>query len=336
MSELDVQVAIPTHKNDGRTIRFTIEGLTKQTYKDFNVLIVYKPSEGDRTLDVVEWFSKSLDIKVIYQKEGYIEEAMNLIYSNANADLLLTIDDDNIPDSNWVLDHKNFHERYEDLGVARGKVVWKTGSSKFKLSLRELAKKVIYRQYSSAFDGYGGYLTIYGIPTDRRPKFTNDYMKTITIAAENMSVKREVYKGFVLPGYTLRGFHNEEILTLHAIKKDYFTAEIIGGLNKEIERMDFGVKKDSLSTPTTLKGRLNLIAEHYLFPYAANLVGFPPKYLRFVQTLLTISRTGLEREATKLGLSLAIQGIEHRLEPAKVREMLKKGLDELIAGQNNI
>ncbi|AGE71784.1 glycosyltransferase family A protein [Sulfolobus acidocaldarius] len=336
MAYLNILVAIPTYRNDGRTIRFTLEGLTKQTYKDFSVLILYKPSEGDRTLEVVEEFKKYLDIMVIYQNEGYIEEAMNLIYSNANADLLLTIDDDNIPDPNWVLDHKKFHEKYEMLGVARGKVIRKNQNLNNKKLLKDFAKKIIYRQFSELFDGYSGYLTIYGIPNDRPVRSAGDLIKTITVTAENMSVKREVYKDFRLPCHTLRGFHHENILTLHAIMKGYFTAEINGGVEKEIERMNYGVKKDSLSTPTTLKGRINLIAEHYLFPYASNLMGFKPRDLRFIRKLLLLSYRGLEKEAVKLGLDLAIKGIEEGLEPRNIRERLKLGLDSIVQGEINI
>ncbi|MEM4138654.1 MAG: glycosyltransferase family A protein, partial [Sulfolobaceae archaeon] len=77
-----VQIGIPTYRNNGTTIVLVLDALTRQTYKDFEILVVYKPSEDDiRTLDVIEKFSKRLDIKVIEQKYGKIEEAMNLIYS---------------------------------------------------------------------------------------------------------------------------------------------------------------------------------------------------------------------------------------------------------------
>lgn len=333
---MDIQVAIPTYENDGRTIRFTLEGLTKQTHKDFSVLIVYKPSEGDRTLEVIDEFKRQLDIRIIYQKEGYIEEAMNLIYSNASADLLLTIDDDNIPDNNWVLDHKKYHEKYERLGVARGIVIRKNANVEGRNLFKGLIKRIIYRPYSDIFDEYSGYLTIYGIPNDRSDRslveIGSEYRKTITLTGANMSVKREVYKDFRLPCYTLRGFHYENILALHAIKKGYFTAEINGGFQKEIERRDYGVMKDGLSTPTTLKGKLNLIAEHFLFPYASNLLGFKPRYLRFIRTLLLFSYKGLAREAVRLGLDLAIMGIEERLEPTRIRELLKTRLENLVEG----
>ncbi len=331
---MDVQVAIPTYRNDGRTIKFTLDMLTKQTYNDFSLLIAYKPSEGDRTLEVIDQFSKTLDIKVIYQKDGYVEEAMNLIYSSANADLLLTIDDDEVPSEDWVKEHVDFHEKFDKLGVARGKV-------KFKIplkgtSLRDLVKRMIYKQYSPTFDGYSGYLTVYGIPTDRKGDFVNGIKKTLTIASENMSVKREVYNGFRLPGYTLRGFHHEIILSLNAVKKGFFTGEIDGGLAKEIERSDYGVSKESLSTPTSLKGRLNLIAEHFLFPYASNLVGFRPRRLQFIRQLLLLSYGGVEKKAVKLGLDLAIRGVKENLQPGMVRDLLRKGLDEIYKGELNI
>ena len=189
-----VQIGIPTYRNNGTTIVLVLDALTRQTYKDFEILVVYKPSEDDiRTLDVIEKFSKRLDIKVIEQKYGKIEEAMNLIYSNATADILLTLDDDNIPTEKWIEDHLKFHEKYPEAGAFRGKIKHKGDVSiTLDAKIRSLIKRIFYRPYSHEFREYAGYLTIFGVPTDRRVKRMGEIVKTITLAGENMSIKREV------------------------------------------------------------------------------------------------------------------------------------------------
>jgi len=68
-------------------------------------LIAYKPFPGDKTLGIVDKFRDKLDIEIIIQNEGYFEEALNLIYRNADGDLLITTDDDAIPELDWVRKH---------------------------------------------------------------------------------------------------------------------------------------------------------------------------------------------------------------------------------------
>ncbi|MEM4130869.1 MAG: glycosyltransferase, partial [Metallosphaera sp.] len=69
-----VEVAIPTYANNGTTIKLVLEKLTKQTYDDFNTLVVYKPSPNDFNTIMLESYSKNLSIKIVEQKEGKIEE----------------------------------------------------------------------------------------------------------------------------------------------------------------------------------------------------------------------------------------------------------------------
>lgn len=113
---MEVTVALPTYKNNGTTIRDLLESLSHQTHANFRLLVVYKPSDGDVTEDVISKY-KNLDIDIIYQKEGYFEETMNLIFSNANADILIITDDDAIPSKDWIRDHVNLHEKFPEVGM---------------------------------------------------------------------------------------------------------------------------------------------------------------------------------------------------------------------------
>jgi len=118
-----VLVGLPTFNNgaSGYTIRGTLGALVDQSYRDFKVLVVYKPSPGDRTLDVVDEFRDRLDIEVRIQSDGFVENAMNEIFKAAvDYDITLTTDDDAIPTKTWIQDHLQFHRNHEKIGITQG------------------------------------------------------------------------------------------------------------------------------------------------------------------------------------------------------------------------
>ncbi|NON63037.1 glycosyltransferase family A protein, partial [Acidianus sp. RZ1] len=110
-------VAIPTFKNNGTTIVDLLNSLTRQTFSRFKTLIVYKDSPEDKTIKVIEKFRDKLDLEIIEQKDGYIEEALNLIFSNFEGDILMTTDDDAVLPNNWIESHIKVHEKYPWAGV---------------------------------------------------------------------------------------------------------------------------------------------------------------------------------------------------------------------------
>ncbi|MEM3324229.1 MAG: hypothetical protein QW494_07375 [Metallosphaera sp.] len=122
-------------------------------------------------------------------------------------------------------------------------------------------------------------------------------------------------------------------MALHAIKKGFFTGEITdGAMNVRVEREEYGAPSLTLSKPKDLKGKLELTIEHFLFPYAANLMGYKPRGLTTLRLMVSLSRVGLYRRAALAGIDLAIEGIENRLSPSEIRERLRdtvKGLEQL-------
>ena len=91
---------MPTFHNgvSGYTICRTLGALADQSYRDFRVL-VYKPSPGDGTLDVVSEFGDKLDIEVRIQSDGFIENATNEIFKVAtDYDIALTFRNNKIGD----------------------------------------------------------------------------------------------------------------------------------------------------------------------------------------------------------------------------------------------
>jgi glycosyltransferase involved in cell wall biosynthesis len=98
----DVTVLIPTF-NRAHLLKYVFEALEKQTYKDFDVLVVLKPS-GDGTERVVTSFQERgvLSISVVLQKIGYVTDALNLGMRLVKSRITAFLDDDAIPAADWL------------------------------------------------------------------------------------------------------------------------------------------------------------------------------------------------------------------------------------------
>lgn len=111
-NELSFSVIIPTFKRP-YLLDCVLEGLEKQTYKDFEVTVVVKPS-GDETEEIIDKHRKTMNIKTVLQKEGYIVDALNLGLRNVKSDVIAFLDDDAVPFVDWVERHL---ETYKELDV---------------------------------------------------------------------------------------------------------------------------------------------------------------------------------------------------------------------------
>ncbi|BFI76090.1 glycosyltransferase family A protein [Sulfurisphaera ohwakuensis] len=294
-------VGIPTLLRN--SLKKTLEALMNQNEDDFEVLITYK---GNLTREI-ENFEKYLNIKFIEQKEGLFEEALNIILSNAKGKILITIDDDALPSKDWIRDHVIFHGNHKNVGIASGKVTGKRWIN-YPNYLYEKFKSTKYmEEYNEVFKDYIGYLTKTGLSVDRKEHKGNE--KTLAIVGANMSLKREVYNYVRAIPFTLRGSYNETILSLQAIKMGFETRTF----NKaEV----YHIPNPSLSTPTKDE-EWGLIVEKHTLPYAVNFI-FPLE----VELIKEFS-TKIQGEA-RIGLELALKGIEEKMKPTDFRLILKK------------
>jgi len=78
-----------------------IEALKKQTYHDFNVVFVVKPS-GDGTEQLLAQAADTLKIKTVEQKDGYIVDAYFLGVKHTDGDIVAFLDDDALPAPDWL------------------------------------------------------------------------------------------------------------------------------------------------------------------------------------------------------------------------------------------
>ncbi len=322
---MKILIGIPTYSNSrfGYTIRQTLEALINQSFKDFRVLIIYKPSPSDRTLDVIDEFRDELDIEVKIQSEGFVEEAMNMIFEIAkDYDITLTTDDDAVPTKTWIEEHVKFHKSHEKVGIAQGVVV---SNYDFCYEYMHRLRSLIgyHKPLLKELSNYGVIINDMGLLACRSKELGNvkDYVLTISIGGVNMSFKSKHYINcFALPGYTKRGIHYERLLVLYYIKQKLHSAFFNGGIVEHLER-------DSLSRPKDSSARLMMSMEWYLLPYGIHYYGFKlnMRRLKFYNWLIDLYsrfKKTLISKAYAEGLKLAIEAIENNYEPREVRSKL--------------
>ncbi|WP_252901417.1 glycosyltransferase family 2 protein [Vulcanisaeta sp. JCM 14467] len=292
-------------------------------------MIVYKPSPGDRTLDVVDEFRDKLDIEVKIQNEGFFEEAMNMIFeASRDYDITLTTDDDAIPTTSWIQEHTNMHKQHEKIGIFRGMInnvfiderhlhiilhITMHIIGYYKPLLPELRNYVIFINDSG--------LLAYNSGLIKAIAKSNATMYYNVARGVNMSFKSRFIDDFKLPGATIRGLHNEQLLLLHYLNNHKFhTAWFKGGDVVHIDR-------ESISRSKNLKSRFMIDVETMLLPYMITQYGVKinlnklKRYHELIKIYSRFRKTIVIR-AYESGLRLAIEAIENNYEPREVRNKL--------------
>ena len=113
-------VIVPTYKGS-LFIPHLLESLGRQSFDDFEAVIVVKPS-GDGTENIVREKCQVLDLryKILVQNEGYLTHALNMGMGNSNGDILLFTDDDAILPKDWVMNNIKSHFRFQSCGAISG------------------------------------------------------------------------------------------------------------------------------------------------------------------------------------------------------------------------
>ncbi len=296
---MKVTVGIPSILR--KTLENTLRCLSKQSYKNFDIILVYK----GELRESVKRFNRKLKISFIEQKEGFLEEAYNEILKISDSDLLLFTDDDACPSPTWVEDHVQFHDKNPKVGVAGGIVhgkIWKN----YPNYAYELFKgSELMEEADEAFKEYVGYLTKTGLSVDRGMHKNNE--KTLAVAGVNMSVKKPAYEGFQAYTYSIFASYIETQISLNALKRGYDSVRFP-------KAYVYHKKLFSLSVPTKQNER-KLIIEKYSFPYIAD------KFYKLDQNLLqllAIKMTGYPQ----LGLCAALRGLKETVRPNEFRKIL--------------
>jgi len=93
-----------------------LSALKNQTFKDFDIIFVVKPS-GDGTEELLKQASNSLKIKILTQKRGHIVDAYFLGSKNSTGDIVAFLDDDAIPAEDWLIETVKAFQNPDIIGV---------------------------------------------------------------------------------------------------------------------------------------------------------------------------------------------------------------------------
>jgi GT2 family glycosyltransferase len=93
-----------------------LSALKSQSFKDFDVIMVVKPS-GDGTEELLKQASSSLKITVLTQQTGHIVDAYFLGAKNSKGDIVAFLDDDAIPDEDWLMETVKAFQDHDIVGV---------------------------------------------------------------------------------------------------------------------------------------------------------------------------------------------------------------------------
>ncbi len=113
-------VIVPTYKG-ARFIPNLLESLGRQSFRDFETIVVVKPC-GDGTEEIVEEICSrhGLEYKILLQNGGYLTHALNMGLKRSSGDIILFADDDAILPQSWVMDYADRHSRFRRSGAISG------------------------------------------------------------------------------------------------------------------------------------------------------------------------------------------------------------------------
>ena len=255
-----VTIAIPTYKLDNRLIKI-VKLLEKQTYKNFNILAVYKHRGTD--IHMEQLLKTKLDLTLINCEPNKIGpnfiEAMNVIFKKSDGDIIINIDDDISFGKKFIEEHLLQHHNHPELGIATGSCIDKSNkiiSAKQNLYLLDA---YVDKPISRKFFKYEGYIGKSGMMLHSHK--TAEYMLTIAQRGFNMSWKKEALLGFKMPNYTIRAFRNEQAAALEVINRGYTAIKFKGA---QILHLPL---THSLTRSNNILHKKEFIVEKVLFAY---------------------------------------------------------------------
>ena len=228
-----VSVVIPTYKR-AYTLRHVLEGLKKQTYRNFEVIVVFKPG-GDETGEILKEYSKNLPLTVIVQKDGFVTDAYNLGLKKANGQIIAFLDDDAVPYPNWLEELIKTYHKYGKVGGVSGSgrsaSITKDGRvvQVPEASVYPYSKQVGYYDFpwSRPLTGMSDWLIYFGRDglvhhrqLLRKGNFKGIFPSLLLMGA-NMSVKRDAIEGLEFDENLILGFACEQRFSYQIWRRGY-------------------------------------------------------------------------------------------------------------------
>jgi len=227
-----LSVILPTY-NRRNLLDLVLHGLSKQSFRDFDVIVVVRPA-NDGTEDLVAQYRNTLDIKTVFQKTGYVTNALNLGLRVATGDIIDFLDDDAVPAEDLLQRHVEAYEKLDIAGVAgdvvssklcNGKLeaVHEKEESPFLYPLSRLGLSLWNKPLPGA-QGHFTYVTKSGYVASLGNMAywrKNGSIKSFLGMGANMSVLRKAIVGFNFQDQSKLGAGWEQILAWYIWKQGY-------------------------------------------------------------------------------------------------------------------
>ena len=122
---LDATVVVPTETNTLCTLPYLYKGLISQTNKNFELVMVLKPSDHS----IIKQTKDSLaclpfKTKLIVQQYGGFANALNVGKANAGGKIIIYTDADAIPFKEWIANYVNLFEVSPEIGAISSKDIY--------------------------------------------------------------------------------------------------------------------------------------------------------------------------------------------------------------------
>ncbi|MDR0371992.1 MAG: glycosyltransferase [Nitrososphaerota archaeon] len=310
-----VSIIIATYKR-GNLLSHVLEALTTQTNKDFEILMVVKPSE-DGTEQVIEKYRERLKIKVIIQNHGYVTDALNLGLKNAEGKIIVFLDDDAIPFPNLIESYLLSYSVPEVGGVAgdvvpvvlRENKICKFKDTPSEIVLTRVSKNVLARKLVNrplrGLEDYLIYISKAGLVSVNykvAASALSQPVNSLLAKGANMSISSEASAGFQFPTAWVLGLTFEQYLGWYLWKKGY---RII--FNPEIKAYHINHGQSLSRNIKEAKKRTVLCTENRLLFY--RLYGSEPDLsiinrivLLLIETIADIKGVCLHKDTSRIGM----------------------------------
>lgn len=235
MTKPEISVVIPTYRR-AHLLKHVLEGLTKQTFKDFEVIVVLK-SSGDGTENIVQKFKKWLNIKPVIQNQGFIVDALNLGFEHVQGRIIAFLDDDAVPFPDFLQRHLETYSG-DNIGGVAGEVVpakltdkgltTKNGELseivlRDKPFLDHIGRK-IWAKPLEGLEDYFVYISKSGVVEynyDVSRFASHQIVRSLLGMGANMSILAKAAEDFTFPDSWILGLSWEQLLGWHLWRKGY-------------------------------------------------------------------------------------------------------------------
>lgn len=229
-----VSVIIPTFKR-APFLKYALDALKKQTYKNFEVIVVVKLG-GDETEKVLKKYQRELPIKIIIQHEEFVSKAYNMGLREAKGEIIAIMDDDSVPYRDWLEKYVKAYSKYGRLGGVSGAAlnaeITENGDLKqvpenIHLSPRWLEYYYSFWSYNRPLHGMSGWWIFFGKDglVHQRPlpmkKNSEKAIPSLLLMGANMSVRREAIEGLKIDEDLILGFSYEQLLAYQIWRRGY-------------------------------------------------------------------------------------------------------------------